>query len=159
MKAPSSSSRADRLGRFAFALLTALAAFSCSSSHADKAGGACTPDDADGIVDDPATLLVTVTDIDFKPKILAVQNSSTITLTVENQGTTPHSFVVDCVPTPNSDGCPMQSCFPSEAQIEPVAPGEKTTVVFESPLVEQIYIFHSDVPEDTALEPGQFIIQ
>jgi hypothetical protein len=138
--------------------LSCVACLGCSSSDA-KENDACTPDDADGIVDEPAVLLLTVTDTEFMPKILATQNTSEITLTLENQGTTPHGFVVDCLPTPNTDGCPMQSCFPSEAKIEPVAPGESTTIVFESPLVEGIYTFRSDVPEDTALAPGQFIIQ
>jgi len=142
----------------ALALLASVAIGACSSSDA-KSGDACTPDDADGIVDEPSPLLVVVTDREFKPKILTTQNSSEITLTLDNQGTTPHSFVVDCLPTPNSDGCPMQSCFPSEAKVEPVLPGEKTRVVFESPLVEGIYVFHSDVPEDTELGSGQFIIQ
>jgi hypothetical protein len=31
--------------------------------------------------------------------------------------------------------------------------------VFESPLVEGIYDFRSDLPEDAELAPGQFIIQ
>ncbi|HYQ01601.1 MAG TPA: cupredoxin domain-containing protein [Polyangiaceae bacterium] len=147
-----------RLSR-ALALLAAATTLACSSSDANQSGDACTPDDADGIIDEPSPLLVVVTDSEFKPKILTTQNSSEITLTLDNQGTTPHSFVVDCLPTPNSDGCPMQSCFPSEAKVEPVLPGEQATVVFESPLVEGIYVFHSDVPEDTELGSGQFIIQ
>lgn len=142
--------RGLRLGATALCL-------SCAGN--DQTRDACTPNDADGIISEPARLLLTVSDAEFVPKILTTQNSSTITLTLQNEGTTPHSFVVDCLPTPNSDGCPTQSCFSDLARIDPVAPGQQATVVFESPLVEGIYSFHSDVPEDTALVPGQFIIQ
>ena len=131
----------------------------CSSSDAKKNDDLCTPDDADGVISEPASLLLRVTDSAFTPTILAAQNTSEITLTLENRGTTPHSFVVDCKPTPNHDGCPMQSCFPAESKIDPVAPGESLTIEFESPLVEGIYRFHSDVAEDSALPSGQFIIQ
>ena len=140
-------------------LATVAASSACTGSDPAQNGDPCTPDDADGIISEPAKLLLKVTDQEFKPKILTTQNTSEITLTLENDGTTPHGFVVVCKPTPNSDGCPTQSCFPSEAKIEPVAPGEAATIVFESPLVEGIYDFHSDVPEDSALTPGQFIIQ
>jgi len=130
----------------------------CSSSDAKK-NDACTPDDADGIIDEPITAQLTVTDTEFVPKILTAQNSSQVTLKLKNAGTRPHGFVVACKPTPNSDGCPMQSCFPSESTIDPIAPDDELTVTFVSPLVEGIYDFHSDVPEDTELAPGQFIIQ
>jgi len=143
------------------ACLLAVAAFAlaCSSSGPEKNDQACTPDDADGIISEPAKLLLTVTDSEFAPKILATQNTSEITLELKNNGTRPHSFVVDCLPTPNHDGCPSQSCFPSDAKVEPVEPGEAATIRFETPLVEGIYAFRSDLPEDSALEPGQFIIQ
>jgi len=144
--------------RGAFLLATAALNFACSSD-VRKNDDACTPDDADGIIDEPATLLLTVSDTEFAPKILAAQNTSEITLTLRNDGTTPHSFVVDCLPTPNNDGCPTESCFPSDSKIDPVPPGESVTILFETPLVEGIYDFHSDVAEDTELTPGQFIIQ
>ena len=141
-------------------LLMAVASASCAcSSDAKKNDDACTPDDADGIISEPAEFVVTVSDTEFAPKILAAQNSSTITLTLRNQGTTPHSWVIDCRPTPNEDGCPLEACFPSDARIAPVAPGESARVVFETPLVEGLYDFHSDVAEDRELEPGQFIVQ
>ena len=146
------------VGRAALLMVAALS-FACSSSDDDKKDDSCTPDDADGIISEPATLVVTVNDTEFAPKILTTQNSSAITLTLKNQGTAPHSFVVDCLPTPNSDGCPMQSCFPSEAKVDPVAPGGEATIMFQTPLVEGIYNFHSDVAEDTELKPGQFIVQ
>jgi len=117
------------------------------------------PDDADGIIDEPANPHLTVTDTKFAPAIITTQNSSKVTLTLKNEGTTPHSFVVDCLATPNSDGCPTQSCFPPGAKIQPVDPGDEVTVVFETPLVEGIYVFRSDVAEDGDLSSGQFIIQ
>ena len=131
----------------------------CSGSHTKANDEACTPSDADGVIDEPANQRLTVTDAEFRPKIITTQNSSSVVLTLKNEGTTLHGFVVDCMPTPNSDGCPSQSCFPSEAKIEPIAPGQEVTVRFETPLVEGIYDFHSDVPEDADLEAGQFIIQ
>ena len=142
------------------ALLLAIAALNVAcSSDATKNDDLCTPDDADGIISEPATLELTVNDREFAPRILTTQNSSDITLTLKNQGTTPHSFVVDCRPTPNNDGCPTQSCFPSEAKVDPVEPGAQATIMFETPLVEGIYTFRSDVPGDDELESGQFIIQ
>jgi hypothetical protein len=137
-------------------LAAAALSFACSG---EKQNDACTPDDADGVINEPATVLLTVTDVEFMPKIVATQNTSDITLRLENEGTRPHGFVVDCLPTPNSDGCPTQSCFPSDARIEPVAPGDQATVMFKTPLVEGIYNFHSDLAEDSELAPGQFIIQ
>jgi hypothetical protein len=153
-----------RLSRSSFglrrALLLAAAAlnFACSGS-AKSQNDACTPEDADGIISEPATLLLTVSDTKFAPIVLTTQNTSEITLTLRNDGTRPHGFVIDCRPTPNDDGCPTQSCFPDESRIQPVAPGEQATVVFETPLVEGLYDFHSDVPEDADLGGGQFLVQ
>jgi hypothetical protein len=140
------------------ALWVALAASGIACSSEPEQNDACTPDDADGIIDEPATLLLTVSDTEFLPKVLAAQNTSEVTLIFRNDGTTPHSFVVDCKPTPNNDGCPTESCFPADSKIEPVPPGESVTIVFETPLVEGIYDFHSDVAEDAEFTPGQFII-
>jgi len=148
------------IGTLLWALMAALLApalFGCTSSF--ETDTACTPDDADGIISEPARLVVTVTDTEFSPRILAAQNSSDVTLTLDNQGTTPHGFVIDCLPTPNRDGCPTESCFSSQAQIEPLAPGESTRITFVTPLVEGIYGFHSGGSEDTDPEPGQFIVQ
>lgn len=140
-------------------LVVAALCLACSGSDDDEEEDACTPDDADGIISEPATLLLTVTDTEFSPKILTTQNTSDITLKLKNDGTTPHSFVVDCLPTPNDDGCPVESCFPDDSRVEPVAPGESVTINFETPLVEGIYDFRSDVADDTELESGQFIVQ
>ncbi|HKO51679.1 MAG TPA: hypothetical protein VJV79_28410 [Polyangiaceae bacterium] len=144
-------------GRCQALLLAAMLGCACSGTK--KNDDACTPDDADGVISEPAARLLTVTDSEFEPKLLSTQNTSEITLTLKNIGARPHSFIVDCLPTPNSDGCPLESCFPSESKIEPVEPGEQVTVVFETPLVEGIYVFRSDVAEDAEFEPGQFIIQ
>jgi hypothetical protein len=143
--------------RGALLLATAGLSLACSSGANENDG--CTPDDADGIISEPASVFLTVTDTKFEPIVVATQNTSEITLKLTNEGTRPHSFVVACKPTPNNDGCPMESCFPSESKIEPVAPGQEVTIIFETPLVEGIYDFHSDVAEDTELTPGQFIIQ
>jgi hypothetical protein len=141
-------------------LLVALAlCFGCASSSDDHQDDACTPDDADGIISEPARLIVTVTDSDLKPKILTVQNSSDITLTLENNGTSPLGLAVDCLATPNHDGCPTESCFPADAKLEPIEPGESATITFVSPLVEGIYAFHSGLPDDTERASGQFIVQ
>jgi len=131
----------------------------CSSSKTDDHNQACTPDDADGIVSEPANPLLTVTDDGFTPKLVTAQNTSDITLTLENRGTRPHGFVVDCLPTPNTEGCPAKSCFPSEARIGALEAGDSATIRFESPLVEGIYVFHSGAPGDDELAPGQFIVQ
>lgn len=146
-------------GQCAFLLAVAASSVACSSSDDDASDDKCVPDDADGIIDEPANPLLTVTDTKFAPAIITTQNSSTVTLTLRNEGTTPHGFVVDCLPTPNGDGCPAQSCFPAEAKIDPIDPGDEATVTFETPLVEGIYEFHSGVAEDAGLARGQFIIQ
>jgi hypothetical protein len=149
-----------RLGLFrrgALLLATALLNFACGSGDARK-NDACIPDDADGAVSEPARLMLTVSDSEFTPALLATQNSSRITLIFENRGSRPHSFVVACMPTPNHDGCPTESCFPRASKIDPLAPGAKVSIVFDTPLVEGIYEFRSDVPEDSELSPGQFVI-
>ena len=133
-------------------------ALACAcSSDATPHDAACRPDDADGITGEAQTLTLNVDDTGFSPKILTTQNTSKVSLTIHNAGTSPHSFVVDCLPTPNADGCPQTSCFPEEAKVDPVAPGGSARIVFESPLVEGVYTFHSDVAGDEAT--GQFIIQ
>jgi hypothetical protein len=144
----------------AWTLLAAAALGLGGCSHtADHDGDACTPNDADGVISEPARLALTVTDSDFAPKILSAQNSSDITLTIDNQGTAPHGFVIDCLPTPNHDGCPTKSCFPSAARVESLAPGDTTTLMFETPLVEGIYEFHAGLVQDAELTSGQFIVQ
>jgi hypothetical protein len=143
--------------RGALLLVAAALSFACASSG-EKTNDACTPDDGDGIISEPANPILTVTDSGFMPLIVTTQNTSDITLTLRNEGARPHSFVIDCKSTANSDGCPMQSCFPSEARIDALAPGDQATIMFQTPLVEGIYDFHSDLPEDAELAWGQFVI-
>lgn len=114
--------------------------------------GSCTPDDANGIDGDdtgPATFIVTVNDDEFAPAILSVENNAEVTLTLTNEGTRAHGFQIDCLPTPNDDNCPLESCFPDEARILPIDPGETKTIVFETPLVEGLYTVRSRDQEDT----------
>jgi hypothetical protein len=104
------------------------------------------------------TLLVTVSDTAFtagspdagsmEPN-LTVQNATHVTLTLTNVGTRPHDFVVHCLATPNSLGCPTKSCFPAAADIAAVAPGQSKTVTFTVPFPEGTYDFVSDLPGDT----------
>ena len=140
------------------ALLLASAVWTCACSTDAEQNDACTPDDADGVVSEPANPELIVTDSEFMPKIVTTQNSSAIKLKLTNEGTSPHGFVVDCLPTPNTDGCPTKSCFPSGAKIDPLEPGADATIMFDSPLVEGIYTFRSDVAGDDDLK-GQFVIQ
>ncbi len=137
-----------------FALLTLIA---CSSD--EESDDVCAPDDADGIIGVDIAVALSVDDVTFAPAIVKTQNSSVVTLTLTNTGTRPHGFAVDCLPTPNSRGCPTQSCFPAEATVAPIAPGASTTVKFSNPAVEGIYTYRSTGEGDEALAKGQFILQ
>jgi hypothetical protein len=146
-----------------FGLLLLLAA-ACSS--APEAKDQCAPDDADGLVGGHTTVLVSVSDTGYavggvgsgstQPNI-AVQNSSSVTLTVTNVGRMPHGFRVACIPTGLPAGCPRQSCFPDGASIASIAPGDSVTVTFTTPAVEGAYAITSDQPGDAALL-GQFVL-
>jgi hypothetical protein len=131
-------------------------ASACSSSS-DGGGDVCKPDDADGILGTKDTFQVEVTDDAFSPRVLASQNLTEVTLKLTNGGTTPHGFVIGCLQTPNDDGCPTESCFPDEAKIAPLDPGESKTVEFAVPLVEGIHTVSTGVDGDAA--EGQFIVQ
>ena len=98
-----------------------------------------------------------MSDTAFTPTILKAQNLARVTLTLRNTGTTPHSFVVACMPTPNDDGCPTTSCFPDASTIGPLAPDASATATFVTPNPEGIYVFHSDLPGDS--QTGQFVVQ
>jgi hypothetical protein len=136
-------------------LLSLLALSACGSSPGE--GDPCQPGDADGILGDTDVFAVTVTDGEFTPKILSSQNLTQVTLKLENQGTSPHGFTIACLPTPNSNGCPLESCFPETATIAPVEPGESATTEFEVPLVEGIHVITTGIASD-AFE-AQFIVQ
>jgi hypothetical protein len=138
------------------ALLLSLAP-ACSSSSDGNGDDVCKPDDADGILGTADTFEVTVTDDAFAPKVLASQNLTHVTLRLTNDGTTPHGFVIACLQTPNDDGCPTASCFPDEAKVEPLEPGDSRTIEFEVPLVEGIHAVSTGVEGDAA--EGQFIVQ
>jgi len=141
-----------------------LALGSCGSS-ASKAD-TCQPDDADGVNGESVSFDVKVDDTGFTPSVLPAQNVSNVTLTLHNMGDRPHDFVVDCLPTPNVDGCPMTSCFPPSASIPAIAPGGTATSMFVTPNPEGLYYYHSDLPGD-AVTPctmgaqgcGQFVVK
>jgi hypothetical protein len=118
----------------------------CGSSAADDV---CKLDDADGVVGGDVTFDLTVDDSGFSPSILAAQNDAHVTLILHNIGTKSHSFVIDCLATPNMNGCPTTSCFESSASVPPVAAGASAMAEFDVPKPEGIYYFHSDVDGDT----------
>lgn len=136
-----------------FAILVSV--LGCSTSSTSDV---CAPDDLDGIVGGEWTFELVVDDAGFAPLILKTQNSSTVTLSLENRGTRAHGFHIDCLPTPNEDGCPLESCFAPEANIASLDAGSSATTTFPTPRVEGIYTFRSSLPGDEALN-GQFVVQ
>lgn len=136
-------------------LVLALASAACSDDGASE--DACVPDDLDGVIGGDVTFEVTLDDDAFSPRILTAQNRALVTLTLSNDSSEARGFFVECLQTPNDDGCPTESCFPDEARIEPIAPGESATTEFEVPLVEGAYTIVS-APGET--EPSaQFIVK
>jgi hypothetical protein len=123
----------------------------------DEAGGACELEDLDGIIGGAYTFALHVDDIGFEPRVIAVQNTAEITLTLTNDASTTSGFSIDCLATPNQDGCPAQSCFPDSHLIAPVAPGASATVHFRVPEVEGIYSFRALAEDD--LRTGQIVVQ
>lgn len=157
-----------------FLILGMLSAAACSSDAKDD-DTSCQPDDQDGVVGGTTNVKLSVSDTAFavggvnsgsmQPNI-AVQNSSTVKLTVTNTGTTPHSFHVECRPSELPAGCPQTSCFPDEANIDAIEPGAEATVEFETPAVEGEYRFTSTEEGDTTEDAngeltglvGQFVL-
>jgi hypothetical protein len=142
-----------------------IALFQCSSGeHGSNAadasddGGGCFPD-ADGLIGGSYTIDLTVDDSGFSKNLLNTQNDATVTLTLTNNGTTPHGFEVDCTSVapayPNlSPMCPSVSCFPGDSTIAPIAPGQRKTVTFFTPTADNlIYPFKSSAPNDSTV-PG-----
>jgi hypothetical protein len=80
---------------------------------------------------------------------ITVQNLATVILTMTNVGSKPHDFVVQCLPTPNANGCPAESCFPGSANFPALEPGASATATFTTPAHEGGYRFISDQPGDT----------
>ena len=123
----------------------------------------CNPDDQDGVVGstDTVTVLLNVSDQGYavggvdsgstEPNI-AVQNLSNVTLTLTNVGSKSHSLHIACIPTGLPAGCPAMSCFPDNANIPALAPGDSATVMFATPAVEGAYQFTSD--EDGDISTG-----
>ena len=137
------------------------------SACGDAGGGVtnCAPDQ-DNVVGGNVTVLLSVSDTGFAvggvnsgstQRNIAVQNSSIVTLVVTNVGSRPHGFRVACISADLPTGCPPLSCFPNEASIAGLAPGESATTTFQAPLIEGAYPFGSDQPGDAELV-GQFVV-
>ena len=104
------------------------------------------------------TVLVSVSDTAFTvggvnsgstESNISLENSTNVTLTLTNTGTKPHDMTIACIPTELPAACMNQtSCFPLEANIATLMPGESKTVTFTAPVVEGIYQFVSDVDGD-----------
>jgi hypothetical protein len=139
----------------AFAAAAALAL----ALHCTNAGtaGTCAPGDADGIQGGSYAFDLAVDDTAFSPTILKAENVASVSVTLTNTGTKPHGFVVECMPTPNDEGCPTTSCFPDASTIGPLPPDASATATFVTPNPEGIYVFRSDVSGDT--QTGQFVVQ
>jgi hypothetical protein len=119
---------------------------------------ACFPD-ADGMSGGVYIFALTVDDTGFSKTILATQNDAEVTLTLTNNGTTPHGLEVGCVSVVSEypdlpAGCPTSACFPPTAMIPPLAPGATQTITFDTPTPDNlIYPFKSSEPNDSAV-PG-----
>ncbi|MET0591918.1 MAG: hypothetical protein ABW133_04415, partial [Polyangiaceae bacterium] len=99
----------------AFFAIVALASPMSACGDPDDDDEACGFDDADGVIGGNVAFSLTVDDEGFTPAILTAQNAAKVTLTLNNAGNKAHSFVIDCLPTPNDRGCPTTSCFPQES--------------------------------------------
>ncbi len=145
----------------AFLGFTALCSVGCSSSDENDDSG-CAPDDHDGVLGGNVTVQVSVSDTAFavggvnsgssEPNI-SIQNSAVVTLTLTNTGTKPHDMTISCLPTELPASCMNpSSCFPMEANVAPLMPGESKTVTFTAPVLEGAYQFVSDVDGDTTTD-------
>ena len=128
----------------------------CSSNKAS--GDQCMGGDQDGVSGGSTRVLMSVSDTAFAvggldsgsdQRNVAVQNLSSVTLTLTNVGTKHHSFVVQCISTVPIAGCPALSCFPLSANVSALPPGQNSTTTFVAPAVEGAYQFISDEPGDT----------
>lgn len=165
--------RRRQLAAMAACIGLSLAVVRCSSNP--PGGDPCNPDE-NGVTGSGTTVvLLEVSDTAFKvgtaeggppePNITA-ENVASVQLTLTNVGTRPHDFVIQCQPTPNTNGCTTQSCFPADASIPSLKPGEKATRSFVTPIHEGNYPFISDLPGDTTAGPdggltglvGQFVL-
>jgi hypothetical protein len=118
----------------------------------------CFPDH-DGLNGGNYIFDVTVDDTGFSKMIFATQNDATATLTLKNTGTKPHGFAIECTSVTPAyptvpKGCPDVACFPSNAYIAPLAPGESKTVTFGTPTPDGLlYPVRSSEPNDDTV-PG-----
>jgi hypothetical protein len=130
-------------------------------------GNVCQPGDSDGVVGGCYAFEVRVDETGFTPAILKAQNRGEVTLKLTNAGKMPHDFVVGCIPTGQLNGCPPETCFPSDSAVSSVPAGSSATVTFVTPNPEGIYTFRSDVAGDSQVGDdggasgltGQFILQ
>jgi hypothetical protein len=137
----------------AAALLSFGVAVSRCASTKSTAKSTCT-EVGDGISGGAATLAIVVDDDGFRPRVVTAQDKAKVTLTLKNEGTRPHGFMVECVPTPDHEGCPMESCFPDNATIAPIPPGGSATITFLAPDLERLHPIRSTAHGDTLT--GQF---
>jgi hypothetical protein len=145
-----------RAGRIILIAAAALLSFGVAVSRcASKKSTASTcAEVGDGISGGAAALVVIVDDDGFRPRIVTAQDKARVTLTLKNEGTRPHGFSVECVPTPDLGGCPSESCFPDNAAIGPIPPGGNATKTFVAPDLERLYPIRSTAHGDTIA--GQF---
>jgi hypothetical protein len=150
-----------------------LAAVHCTSNGSGS-GDPCRTD-LNGVSGGSQVIDLTVDDTAFsvggvdsgstQPNV-TVENAATVTLTMVNAGTKPHDLVAQCQQTPNTLGCPTQSCFPPNADVPPLQPGASATTTFVAPFKEGVYLFTSDVDGDTQTGPdgsvrglvGEFVL-
>jgi hypothetical protein len=150
-----------------FAVVGGCLGFAATSIHCSNGAAGGSPDggcatDQNGIQGGRDVFFLTVSDTAFavgaadsgsaQPNV-TLENSTTVTLTLTNVGSKPHDLVIVCQPTPNHSGCPTQSCFPAEANIAALQPGQSATTTFVAPFKEGPYAFTSDLPGDTETSP------
>jgi hypothetical protein len=142
-------------------MLLPVATTHCSSTASAGPDAGCATD-LNGMQGGTDVVYLTVSDTAFAvggvdsgstQSNITIENAATVTLTLINVGTKPHDFVVQCQPTPNTNGCPMESCFPPEANIPALAPGKSATTKFVAPFKEGAYPFISDLPGDAQTSP------
>jgi hypothetical protein len=151
-------------------LIVGTALTNCSSSSGGSASGdkgddddddSCFPDN-DGVTgntDGIYNFVLTVDDTGFSKMLLTTQNSAMVSLMLTNTGTKPHGFKVGCTSVtpayPNAPaGCPTTACFDASVSIAPLDPGKSATIMFETPVPDNlIYPFTSNEPADSAV-PG-----
>jgi len=152
----------SRIALRAALVLAGFALFQCSSSSEPVGqlavdGGAnaayCYPDN-DGINGGSYTFVLTVDDTGFSKSLLTTQNDAQATVTLTNMGMRPHGFTVGCTTTTAPAGCSTHVCFPSNATIAPLMPGETKTITFDTPTPDGIiYPWSSGAPGDSDV-PG-----